>query len=49
MNITMPAISVGWIVALIVLVVCVVLFMVGGPISHLALALIAALAVARLL
>lgn len=45
----MPAISLGWIIALIVLVVCVVLFLVGGPIGHVTLALIAALAAARLL
>jgi hypothetical protein len=48
MNVSLPAVSIGWLIALIVLVVCVVLWLVGGPPNERVLALIAALAVARL-
>lgn len=48
MNISIPGLSLGWIIALIVLVVCVVIWLVGGPPDERVLALIAALAVARL-
>jgi hypothetical protein len=50
MNVVMPTWSIGAIIALVVLVICIILLIVGGhgsP-SHLTLGLIAALAVARL-
>lgn len=48
MNVTMPVWSVGALIALIVLVVCIVLFFTGGPPDDRVLGLIAALALARL-
>lgn len=49
MNFQLPAIGIGWIIALLVLVIAVVLFFVGDYSRDALLALIAALALARLL
>jgi hypothetical protein len=48
MNVAMPQWSIGELIALLVLVVCLVLWLMGGPPDDRTLALIAALAVARL-
>jgi hypothetical protein len=48
MNLSMPALTLGVLIALVVLVVAIVFLVVGGASTNILLGLIAALAVARL-
>ncbi|HYW89271.1 MAG TPA: hypothetical protein VFB50_15980 [Chloroflexota bacterium] len=49
MQLTVAPVTIGWIIALITLIVCVVLVIIGLPDARVLIGLIAALAVARLL